>query len=505
VTVQPEAAAEPRPSGPLLDDDGGHPRRWLILGVLCLALMVIIIDETVLNIALPALVRELHASSSDLQWAVDAYVLVYAALLFPAGNLGDRYGRRLFLLAGLVIFGIGSALATWSVTPGMLIGARAVMGVGGACIMPGTLSLLVYVFPSRQRPLAIGVWSGVSGIGILLGPILAGWLIERYWWGSVFLVNMPVVVVAFVAGWLLLPESRDRDAAPVDPVGSVLAVVALLGVLYAVIEWPARGIDDVAVAAAGIVGLLAGVAFVVVELRSARPMFDVRVLRVPVVGVSCLVVVAGFLTLLGSSFVLTQYLQLVQGRSPVMTGLLFGPTTIGWSAVAPLSPRAVRRFGARATVAVAMLGVALSYALLATTGTDSGVAILVVAFALMGVAMGLATTPVTELIVTGLPPERAGVGSALNDAARQVAGAVGVAVFGSMLAAGYRSAIRGHASGEAADNLAAALRRGDAALAHTAREAFLHGYIWVMVSCALVCALAALVVARSSHFARPPD
>ncbi len=313
--------------------------------MLCLALMVIIIDETVLNIALPALVRELHASSSDLQWAVDAYVLVYAALLFPAGNLGDRYGRRLFLLAGLVIFGVGSALATWSVTPGMLIGARAVMGVGGACIMPGTLSLLVYVFPSRQRPLAIGVWSGVSGIGILLGPILAGWLIERYWWGSVFLVNMPVVVVAFVAGWLLLPESRDRDAAPVDPAGSVLAVVALLGVLYAVIEWPARGIGDVAVATAGIVGLLAGVAFVVVELRSARPMFDVRVLRVPVVGVSCLVVVAGFLTLLGSSFVLTQYLQLVQGRSPVMTGLIFGPTTIGWSAVAPLSPRAVRRFG----------------------------------------------------------------------------------------------------------------------------------------------------------------
>lgn len=472
-----------------------YARRWWILGVLCLSLVIIIIDETALNVALPSLVRELHATHSELQWAVDAYIVVYAALLFPAGNLGDRFGRRAVLLAGLVVFGAGSVAAVVATSPGRLVAARVVMGIGGAMVMPGTLSILTQVFPPRERAFAIGVWSGVSGVGILLGPIVAGWLLEHYWWGSIFLINIPIVVLTLVVGRLLLPESRDPHAAPLDPAGSLLAVLGLGVLLYGVIEWPGYGITSPRIVAALVGGAATLVAFVVVELRSPAPMFDVRVLRRPVIGMSTWVITAVFLTLVGSGFALTQYLQLVQGRSPIVTGLLFGPTTIGWSAVAPASPALVRRFGHRAVLSVGLAMTAAGYVALATLGTGAGLGVLVAAFTVQGVGMGIATTPVTDLVMGGLPPERSGIASAINDTARQVGGAFGVAVLGSVLAAGHRAAYTGPALRGAADNLVNALGLGDPAVTSMATEAFVQGFRWVMVACAVTIAVVTVYVA----------
>jgi len=492
-------ARRPRPpplASPTLTADRHYARRWSILGVLCLSLVIIVIDETALNVALPALVRELDATSSQLQWAVDSYILVYAALLFPAGNLGDRFGRRAVLLAGLVVFGLGSVAAVVSTTPVQLVGSRVVMGVGGAMVMPGTLSILTQVFPPRERAFAIGVWSGVSGVGILLGPIVAGWLLEHFWWGSIFLINIPIVVVALVAGRALLPESRDPGAAPLDPAGSALAVVGLAALLYGVIEWPVYGIRSPRIVAGLVVGVAALVAFVLVELRSDAPMFDVRVLRRPVVAMSTWVITAVFLTLVGSGFALTQYLQLVQGRSPIAAGLLFAPTTIGWSAVAPASPALVRRFGHRAVLVWGLGLTAAGYVALATLGTGSDLALLVTAFAVQGVGMGMATTPVTDLVMGGLPPERSGIASAINDTARQVGGAFGVAILGSVLAAGYRGAYTGPAIRDAADNLGSALQLGDPGIVPMAKEAFVHGFTWVMVVCAVMIGVVAAYVAR---------
>lgn len=477
------------------DGNDEHPRRWLILAVLCTSLTIIIVDETVLNVAIPSLFRELHATSTEVQWAIDAYVLVYAALLFPAGNLGDRYGRRTFLVLGLVIFGGASMVAAWAATPGILIGSRAVMAVGGALIMPQTLSILVEVFSDHQRGMAISVWSSISGLGILFGPIMGGWLIEHFWWGSVFLVNLPVVLVAILGTVVLLPNHRDRSSSPVDLPGSILAMTFLLSALYAIIEMPRRGLTDPVILLTGIGGIVAGYAFVVVELRSSKPMFDVRVLRQPVVAVSCVVIVTVFLTLLGSAYVLTQYLQLIQERGALMTGLLYAPTTIGWSTAALASTFVTRKFGHRRVLGIGLVVLAATYVALATLGDSSALALVITAFTIQGIVMGLLITPVTDLIMGALPAARSGVASALNDAARQVGGAVGVAVLGSIMVAGFdRSMSTASGTHARVDNLARALDSGNPALVQAGRDAFIAGYRWVMVGCVVVLMAGAIIV-----------
>jgi EmrB/QacA subfamily drug resistance transporter len=427
---------------------------------------VIIVDETVLNVVVPTLFRDLDASSREVQWAIDAYVVVYAALLFPAGNLGDRYGRRTFLLVGLAVFAAGSGWAAWAPSALVLVAARTVMAVGGALIMPQTLSILVEVFPARQRAQAIGLWSAVSGIAIVAGPIVGGWLIEHFWWGSVFLVNLPIVVVTVAGTLVLLPNHRDPDASPADVPGTVLAVVAMLGVLSGIIE------SNVP---AGLVGVAAWLAFVLVERRVPSPMLDLTVIRHRVVA-ACLVIVAVvFGALQGTGYVLTQYLQLVQGRSPMATGMVYAPTTIGWSLAAVASPWFVRRFGHRLVLSASVAVIALGYLALATRGADHALALILVVFAVQGVAMGLSITPVTDLIMGALPTERAGVASALNDVSRQVGGAVGVAVLGSLLSFVFVRRV------PTLDNLA------QAPGSSLARAGFVSGYRWVMlVSTAVV-------------------
>ena len=464
--------------------------------MLCAALTIIIIDETVLNVAIPALFRELHATASQVQWAVDAYVLVYASLLFPAGNLGDRYGRRTFLLIGLVVFGAASTVAAWAPNAAVLIGARSVMAVGGALIMPQTLSILVEVFANAQRAMAISVWSAVSGLGIVVGPILGGWLVERYWWGSVFLINVPVVIVTLAASVVLLPNHRDPAASPVDLTGSLLAIVTLLGVLYTIIEFPGRGLSDPVILTTGILGVAAAMSFVRVELRSAHPMLDLRVFRRRAVAVGSLVITVIFLTLQGSGYVITQYLQLLQGRGAMEAGMLYAPTTIGWSLAALASAALTRRFGSRLLVSVSLVLIAGTYFALATLGDTTALALIVVSFTIQGIAMGAVVTPVTDLVMGALPADRAGVASALNDSARQIGGAVGVAVLGSLLAAGFRRGLGRHGmAGRGIDNLAVGLASHDHAVMRAARGSFVTGYRWVMVACALVLLVGAYIAA----------
>ncbi len=420
-------------------------------------------------------------------------------LLFPAGNLGDRYGRRTFLLIGLGVFAAGSALAAWAGTPAALVSGRVVMAVGGALIMPQTLSILVEVFPARQRALAIGVWSAVSGIAIASGPVVGGWLLEHFWWGSVFLVNLPIVTVAAIGTVVFLPNHRDPKASPADVPGTTLGVIALLGVLYAVIEGPTRGFGSAAVVLTGVVGVVAAFAFVRFERRSAAPMLDFALFREPVVVTCIVLMVVGFATLQGTGLVLTQYLQLIQGRGPLATGLVFAPVTIGWSGSAPFSPWLVRRFGYRIVLSTAVGLNVVCYLALATLGDDTRLALVLVVFALQGVAMGISMTPVTDLLMAAVPKARAGVASALSDVSRQVGAALGVAVLGSLLTVRFRSQLAQVRPDARADSLTDALRQHGRGLESAAHSAFVSGYRWTMVVSAVFMAGATVVAWRTRY------
>ena len=301
-----------------LDLDPAHSqqayqRRWLILAVLCFCLLVVSIDNTILNVALPTLVEELHASASQLQWIVDAYTLVFASLLLTAGTMGDKFGRRGALMVGLLVFGTGSAISAFVGSASALIVMRGVMGLGGAFIMPSTLSILTNVFPSGERARAIGIWAGVSGLGVALGPLTGGFLLEHFWWGSVFLVNVPVVIVAVTATWFIVPRTKDPTDPKLDLVGTVLSAVGLFAALYAIIEGPSKGWTSTTILVAFAIGVVLLTGFVLWELHSRHPMLDVRFFKNPRFSAASLAVTFVFFAMFGSLFFLSQYLQFVLG------------------------------------------------------------------------------------------------------------------------------------------------------------------------------------------------
>jgi EmrB/QacA subfamily drug resistance transporter len=411
-----------------------------VLGVLCFSLIVITLDNTILNVALPTLVREMHASTSQLQWMVDSYTLVFACLLLPAGALGDRFGRRGALQVGLAIFAIGSLLSALASTPDQLIATRAVMGVGGAFIMPSTLSILTNVFTDpRERGRAIGVWAGVAGIGIALGPLAGGFLLQHFYWGSIFLVNIPIAVIAIVAGHFIVPTSRDPSAPPLDLIGAVLSIVALAALVYAIIEAPNAGWTSPRVLESFVASGVLLVAFVVWELRTRYPMLDMSFFENPRFSAATVGIMLVFFALFGSTFLLTQYFQFVLGYTPLQTGIRLLPFAFSLMIVAPLSARANERFGTKATVSFGLFVVALGLALLSTLQVDTSYPDLLWRMLLMSTGMGVAMTPATDSIMGSLPREKAGVGSAVNDTTRQVGGALGVAVIGSIVASRYGS------------------------------------------------------------------
>ncbi len=415
-------------------------RRYWVLAVLCFSLVVITLDNTILNVALPTLVRDLHASNSQLQWMVDSYTLVFACLLLPAGALGDRYGRRGALQLGLAIFGVGSVLSALVSTPHQLIATRAVMGVGGAFIMPATLSILTNVFTDPgERVRAIGVWAGVAGIGVALGPLAGGFLLQHFYWGSIFLVNVPIVVVAIVAGRIVVPTSRDPSAPPLDLLGALLSVLALAALVYAIIDAPNAGWTSPRVLESFVASGVLLVAFIAWELHARHPMLDMsffenRSFSAAVVGIMLV-----FFALFGSTFLLTQYFQFVLGYTPLQTGIRLLPFALTLMIVAPLSARVTERLGAKVMVAFGLFVVAVGLALLSPVKTDTTYPDLLWRMLLLSIGMGVAMTPATDSIMGSLPREKAGVGSAVNDTTRQVGGALGVAIIGSIVASRYGS------------------------------------------------------------------
>ena len=421
-----------------MTDNPAYQRRWWILGVLSLSLLVISLDNTILNVALPSIEGDLGASASDLQWIVDSYVLVFAGLLLTAGSLGDRFGRRRALLLGLTVFGAGSALSALAGSTDQLIASRALMGVGAAFIMPTTLSVLTNVFPAEERGKAIGVWAAVAGIGVAVGPITGGWLLEHFEWTAVFVVNLPVVALGLAGAMLLVPESRDPKQSALDPVGAGLSIAGLTTLVWAIIEAPQRGWGSASVVLAFTVGAVLLTAFVRWELRTRTPMLDVRLFRNGAFSGASGAIALAFFALFGTIFFLTQYLQGVLDYTALEAGVRTLPVAGGLVLGGPLSARIAQRIGARVVVAAGLTTVAAGLALLSQVEVDSGYGLIAASLAVFGVGMGAAMAPATESIMSSLPQANAGVGAAMNDTTRMVGGSLGVAVLGSLLSSGYR-------------------------------------------------------------------
>jgi len=425
------------------DADHIERRRWFTLVVLCFSLVVIIIDNSILNVALPTLSKStanggLGAADSDLQWIVDSYVLVFAGLLLTAGALGDRFGRYRALTFGLAVFGIGSAFAASAPTSGWLITFRAIMGIGGAFIMPATLSIITNVFRDpKERGRAIGVWAGVSALGLAIGPVTGGFLLEHFWWGSVLLVNVPVVIGALIAGWFLVPDSRDPAAPRIDWLGAVLSMAGLAILLWGLIEGPTKGWRSAEVLGAFAVGGTLIAAFLGWEKHAKQPMLDINFFKRPRFSAASGAITFTFMALMGTIFVLTQYLQSVHGFSPLKAGAVLIPMSAVMMVLAPTSARIVERIGTKLVLGSGLIvvSVALSLMSLFTVGTSTPMIILTTM--LMGAGMANVMAPATESIMGSLPREKAGVGSAVNDTTRQVGGAVGVALIGSLMASRY--------------------------------------------------------------------
>ncbi len=496
-------------------EEHAYERRWLILAVLCFSLLVIVLDNSILNVAIPTIVRDLDASNSQLQWIVDSYTLVFAGLLLTAGSLGDRFGRRGALQVGFIIFGLGSLVSALATSADQLILTRALMGVGGALIMPATLSIITNVFPAKERGRAIGVWAGVAGLGGALGPLTGGFLVEHFYWGSVFLVNLPIVVLGLIAGALIIPTSKDPKASKLDPLGAILSIVGLTAVLYAIIEAPGEGWTEPAILVSLIGGLVLMGTFIWWERRIDHPMLDVNVFRNPRFSAASGAISVVFFAMFGSIFLLTQYFQFVLGYTPLETGVRMIPFAGAMMIFAPSSARIAERVGTKATVTFGLGMVTVGLVTMAGLQVDSSYADVVWRLMLIAAGMGLTMAPATDSIMGALPLAKAGVGSAINDTTRQVGGALGVAVIGSVLSATYGASITEFFAGQpgvdpsfvataksslgGAASVAADLPElGDSLLA-TANQAFVDAFHWGVIGGAV----AALIGAALAFFFLP--
>lgn len=416
-----------------------NPRRWLILAVLCLSLLMAVIDNTIVNVALPTLSSDLNASITDLQWVVDAYTLVFAALLLAFGHLGDRFGRKRALQLGLVLFAATSLLAAFATTSGQLIGARALMGVGAAFIFPATLAILVNVFTERkERATAIGIWSACTGLAVALGPVTGGFLLEHFSWGSIFLINVPLAAVAFLLGVILVPNSKDPDAGRMDYLGLLLSASGIALIVWAVIEAPDRGWTSQPIATAGTTGLVLLGVFAWWEQRQTHPLLDVTLFKNLRFTAASLSVTTAFFALFGFIFLITQFLQIVQGYSPLEAGVRTLPFAVATGITSPLAMLAVRRWGTKLVVATGLAVMSLGFVAASFVEVDTPyVGLTLFSMVLMAIGLGLTTGPATESIMGALPAAKAGVGSAVNDTTRELGGTLGVAVVGSVFASVY--------------------------------------------------------------------
>ena len=402
-----------------------YERRWKMLAVLSLSMMIIGLDNTIVNVALPTLQRQFTASASDLQWIVDAYLLVFAAALLTMGTLGDRYGRKRALQGGLILFGGASAAVIFAGSVNQLIVLRVLMGLGAALIMPATLSIITNVFPREERGRAIGVWAGTAAIGIGLGPLAGGLLLEVFSWSSVFLVNVPVAIVALLLGVKLVPDSRDPAPGAFDLIGAGLSATALLALVWAVIEAPSRGWTSTAVIVGLVAAALLTAGFITWERRVASPMLNLAYFRNPRFSIGSLAISIIFFSLMAAIFALTQFLQFALGFSALEAGATMVPLALGLMLSATNSSRLVVRFGTKRVVASGMVLLALT--LSATVFWTPALSVWLVASWLfvLGLAMGSVMAPATDSVMGSVPAAKAGVASAMNDVTRQVGGALG--------------------------------------------------------------------------------
>jgi DHA2 family integral membrane protein (MFS transporter) len=449
--------------------EGGepHPRRRLILAVLCSSMVMVFSNLGSMNIALPTMQTALGASGSDLQWITDAHILTFACLLLPLGALGDRRGRKGVLLAGTVIFGVSSGLAAFSTTAGQVIGYRTVMGVGAALVMPATLSIAAVIFPPSERAKAVAAWSAAAGLSGMLGPVIGGLLLRYFWWGSVFLFTVPVagVVLALVA-WIV-PTSRDEGQRPLDAVGSALSIVALGCLLYGIIEGPELGWRSPWVVGGFGVAAVGFWAYVRWERRVRFPMLDPAYFGNRIFTLGAVSAVGIFFALYGMVFILTQYFQFAQGLTPLGAGLRMLPVSAIVFLIAPRIPAVIARSGARATMSAGLVITAAGMATMGLLNAASPYRSAAVGLVVLGTGLAVTMPTATHAIVSSLPPHKSGVGSALNDMTRESGGAIGIALAGSLLSVGYRQGISGRlgdlspeAAEAASDSIGGALSAG---------------------------------------------
>lgn len=426
---------------PLHEQPSIHARRWSLLGIMCLSLVLVVMSVSGLNTALPTIQRELGASASELQWIVDSYAVVFAGLLLSAGAIGDRFGRRGALLAGLAVFGIGALMGGLGTDASQVIASRAVMGIGAAFIMPATLSIITSIFPPHERARAIAIWAGFAGAGASIGPIVTGGLLEGFWWGSTMLVNVPIVIAIIAAVWAFAPDSRDDTHSPLDPIGALLSLIGLSALIFGIIQGPEDGWSSGLVTAAFLVAGATLSLFVAWERRSEHPMLPLRLFRDRRFSTGSGVITVAFFVMFGFFFLMTQYLQFGRGYSALEAGLAGLPIALAFLAVSPRSAALAERYGPAPIMALGLGVVAIGFGVLTTITSNTPYLLLAGAFALLGAGMGMTAAPATNEIMRAVPLSKAGVGSAVNDTTRELGGALGIALLGSIANTAYRSSI----------------------------------------------------------------
>ncbi|MCX5370940.1 MFS transporter [Streptomyces sp. NBC_00015] len=488
---------------------GAGANRWVVLVVLCVSLLLVAVDATVLHVAVPAVTEDLRPGAIELLWIVDTYPLVCASLLILFGTLGDKVGRRRILLLGYALFGVASALAAFAGTAQTLILARALLGVGGAMIMPATLSILRQVFPDRrERALAIGIWSAVAAVGAAVGPLLGGFLLEHFWWGSVFLVNIPLMLVSLPVGRLLLPESRGAADGPWDVVGALMAAAGLFGVVLGVKRLGGGELGLFTVAPL-LVGAVLIVLFVRRQRRRLHPLVDLGMFRRPAFSTSVGCIVLAMLALVGLELIAAQYLQLVLGLSPLETGLRLLPLTFAAMAAGLAGARLLRQFGPRRMVCGGFVLTALAVLTLTAMGESDSTGLLLSGFLLLGFGLETTLFAAYESMLSEAPPEQAGGAAAIGETSYQLGAGIGIALLGSVMNAAYAPGLKsvpgvpaaasdaaGHSLGEAYEVAGQLGGPVGVALRRVARDSFVHGlHVTLLVSAGLLL-LGALMALR---------
>lgn len=496
-----------------------HARRWLLLGVMCLSLVLVVMAVASLNVAIKAMQQDLGATTTQVHWIVDAYAIVFAGLLLPAGALGDRYGRKGALLTGLAIFSAGLILTGIGDSASQVIGGRAVMGVGAAFVMPATLSLITAIFPPQERAKAIATWAGFAGAGGALGPIVSGALLERYWWGSAMIANLPMVVIAITAIALLAPRSRDSHATPLDPVGAGFSLTGIVALLYGIIEGAEKGWTDPLVLGAFAAAVVLLSAFVAWEARTTNPMLPVRLFSDIRLSAGSVVITLTFFVMFAFFFLFTLYLQYVRDYSALGAGVAMLPLPFAFILGSPRTADLGERFGVGRVIAAGLAAVAVGMAIFAQLTSGTPYVVMAIGMVIMGLGMSGAMAPATGSIMAAVPLDKAGVGSAVNDTTRELGAALGVAVLGTVVGSLYRSnadfssagvdEATAEAAGESigtAWGLAQDLPNGGTALLAEAQTAFTDALgVAATISVVVVLATGALVLATLGRRSASPN